>query len=57
MEYLKRQTVLPSEFSDDATGIWHEVQKALGLGLTWPENLGKGKPFDPDPSSSAPEEN
>ncbi|MBO7683337.1 MAG: DUF5107 domain-containing protein [Kiritimatiellae bacterium] len=43
--YLETQTVLPSEFGDDAMEIWHEAQKLLDLPPTWPENLGKGKPF------------
>lgn len=45
IEYLETQTVLPSEFGDDAMEIWHEAQKLLGLPQTWPENLGKGEPF------------
>ena len=44
VEFLKGVQILPSEFGDNATGIWHEAQKELGLELTWPENLGSGKP-------------
>ena len=45
MEFLKGVTILPSESSNNATGIWHEAQKNLGLELTYPENLGRGKPY------------
>ena len=45
MEYLEGVTILPSEHRDNATGIWQECQKALGLQVTWPENLGKGEPY------------
>ena len=45
MDYLGAVTILPSEMGDNATGIWHEAQKGLGLELTYPENLGAGKPF------------
>ena len=45
MDYLGGVTILPSEMGDNATGIWHEAQKGLGLELTYPENLGAGKPF------------
>ena len=45
MEFLKGVTILPSEHSNNATGIWHEAQKNLGLELTYPENLGRGKPY------------
>ncbi len=45
MKFLEGVTILPSEHSDNATGIWHEAQKALGLKLTYPENLGVGEPY------------
>ena len=45
MEFLEGVTILPSEHSNNATGIWHEAQKNLGLELTYPENLGRGKPY------------
>ena len=45
MEYLRGVKILPSECGNNATGIWHECQKALGLPLTWPENLGSGEPY------------
>ena len=45
MEFLEGVTILPSEHSNNATGIWHEAQKNLGLELTYPENLGCGKPY------------
>jgi tetratricopeptide (TPR) repeat protein len=45
MDYLSGVKILPSEHRDNATGIWHEAQKALGLPLTYPENLGTGAPF------------
>ena len=45
MAYLEGVTILPSEHRDNATGIWHAAQKGLGLELTYPENLGTGKPF------------
>ena len=45
MEYLKDVKILPSEHRDSATEIWHECQRALGLPLSWPENLGRGEPY------------
>ena len=45
MAYLEGVTILPSEHRDNATGIWHEAQRNLGLKLTYPENLGTGEPF------------
>jgi len=48
MEYLKGVTILPSEHRDNATGVWHEAQKNLGMELTYPENLGTGKPYPPE---------
>jgi tetratricopeptide (TPR) repeat protein len=45
MDYLGTVRLLPSEHRGNAAEIWHECQKALGLPLTWPENLGKGEPF------------
>ena len=45
MAYLKDVKILPSEHRDSATDIWQSCQKALGLPLTWPENLGKGEPY------------
>ena len=45
LDYLKGVTILPSEHRGSATDIWQKSQKALGLELTWPENLGKGKPY------------
>ena len=45
MAYLEGVKILPSEHRDSATDIWQECQKALGLPLTWPENLGKGEPY------------
>jgi len=48
MDYLKNVVLLPSEHRDSGTAIWQEAQKALGLELTWPENLGQGKPYPAD---------
>ena len=45
LDYLKGVTILPSEHRGSATDIWQKSQKALGLEPTWPENLGKGKPY------------
>ena len=45
MAYLEGVKLLPSEHRDNATGIWHAAQDALGLKRTWPENLGQGEPF------------
>lgn len=45
MAYLEGVKILPSEHRDSATDIWHACQTALGLPLTWPENLGKGEPY------------
>ena len=54
MEYLKGVKILPSEWGGDATGIWHECQKALGQPLTWPENLGSGEPYRTDGAAAPP---
>ena len=45
MAFLEGVRILPSEHRDSATEIWHDCQKALGLPLTWPENLGRGEPY------------
>ena len=45
LRFLEGVNILPSEFGDNATDVWQEAQKALGLPLTWPERLGKGRPF------------
>ena len=45
MAYLEGVKILPSEHRDSATDVWQECQTALGLPLTWPENLGKGEPY------------
>ena len=45
MAYLAGVKILPSEHRDSATDIWQACQTALGLPLTWPENLGKGEPY------------
>jgi hypothetical protein len=45
MAYLEGVRILPSEHRDSATEIWHDCQRALGLPLTWPENLGRGEPY------------
>ena len=45
MKFLEGVMLLPSEHRDSGTSIWHEAQKALGLKLTWPENLGQGEPY------------
>lgn len=45
MAFLEGVKILPSEHRDSATEIWHDCQKAMGLPLTWPENLGRGEPY------------
>ena len=45
MAYLEGVRILPSEHRDAATEIWHDCQRALGLPLSWPENLGRGEPY------------
>ena len=45
LSYLETVKLLPSEHRDSGTEIWQASQKALGLPLTWPENLGQGKPY------------
>ncbi len=45
MNFLEKVVILPSEFGDNATDIWHAAQDALGEKRTWPENLGKGEPY------------
>ena len=46
MRFLEGVNVLPSEFGDNATDVWQEAQRALGLPVTWPERLGKGEPYE-----------
>ena len=49
VEFLKGIVVLPSEFGDNACDIWQEAWRRLGdaaMSKTFPENLGKGKPYD-----------
>ena len=48
LDFLKGVVLLPSEHRDTGTAIWHAAQTALGLPLTWPENLGEGEPFPPE---------
>lgn len=45
IEFLDGVEVLPSEFGDNATDIYHAAQDALKIERTWPERLGKGKPY------------
>ena len=48
VEFLKTIKILPSEFGDNAWDIWHEAWKNIGnaeMADTYPENLGKGKPY------------
>ncbi len=45
LKYLEGVQILPSEHRDNATGIWHEAQRNLGLEPTYPENLGTGRPY------------
>ena len=49
LAFLEGVNILPSETRDSATAFWHEAQDALGLRRSWPEKLGRGKPFS-DPS-------
>ena len=49
LRFLSGVFLLPSEHADAATSIWQEAQKALGLELTWPENLGRGEPYPDSP--------
>ena len=51
VKYLERSVILPSEYGENATGIWREACYALGENAkaeSWPENLGAGKPFPQD---------
>ena len=41
----EREAVPEVPKKKSATEIWQASQKALGLPLTWPENLGKGEPY------------
>ena len=48
VEFLKGVNILPSEFGDNACDFWQEAWRALGdekMAETYPENLGKGKPY------------
>ena len=49
--YLEKCTILPSEYGENAEGIWREACYALGeneKAESWPENLGAGKPNPKD---------
>ena len=49
VEFLKGVNILPSEFGDNACDLWQEAWRALGdakMAATYPENLGKGKPYE-----------
>ena len=45
LQFLRTVTILPSENADGAWKIWNAAETALGLGPTYPENLGSGAPF------------
>lgn len=48
VDFLKDVHILPSEFGDNATGIWQQAWKGLGnddMANSYPENLGTGAPF------------
>ena len=45
LDYLKDVVFLPSELRGNVSEVWRAAQKALGLEITYPENLGTGKPF------------
>ena len=47
IEFLRKTTVLPSEFGDNAYGIWQKAWRDLGdeaQANEYPENLGVGRP-------------
>lgn len=51
LDYLSGVSILPSEFGDNATDIWQAAQREKGLEETWPESLGKGKPYEDEPDT------
>ncbi len=56
VEFLKGVTVLPSEHGNDAHAIWAEAWRGLGdeeQAETYPENLGRGKPWSKPPPPGA----
>ena len=49
--FLSKSMILPSEFGENAEGIWREACYALGeteKAESYPENLGAGKPYQKD---------
>ena len=49
--FLEKCVILPSEYGENAEGIWREACYALGdieKAESYPENLGAGKPFRKD---------
>jgi len=50
LDYLKDVVFLPSELRGNVSEIWRAAQKELGLEITYPENLGSGRPYPPDAS-------
>ena len=48
LEFLKTVVFLPSELRGNVSETWREAQRALGLEVTYPENLGSGKPYPPE---------
>ena len=47
LDYMRGITLLPSEHRDSGTDIWQAAERGLDPDreVTWPENLGKGRPY------------
>ena len=47
LEYLRGVVLLPSEHANSGTDYWQEAERGLDPDreVTWPENLGKGRPY------------
>jgi len=47
LDYLRNVKLLPSEHRDSGTDIWQAAERGLDpdRAVTWPENLGKGRPY------------
>jgi len=48
LDFLKDVVFLPSELRENVSEVWRAAQKELGLEITYPENLGTGRPYPSD---------
>lgn len=51
LEYLRNVVFLPSELRGNVSSVWRRAQRALGLEVTYPEQLGSGRPYPDDPEA------